>query len=507
MLITLPVKIIINLVSGFLLSLSSPGYDLWFLAWFCLVPFFILINISKKLKETLLLSFIFGFTYNINSLKWLFTLHPLNWLGLSTKESFFVSLAALFLPVFYNSLFFILFSLCMTFFREFSPYKKGIPYLLSISVLWLIIFNKISSLSFLQGFPWTLIEYSQYKNLYLIQIAECFGGLSISFLIVFFNLVLAEMFVAFFSVEKVGERYLSRKPFALEELLRPFFLLLILISSSVFYGMYSFNKNKTDIAPGVKKALILQGNLPIKATRGRHLDLNLAKQTYKDLINNGSADLIILPEGAIPTVFDSNTHSENWIKNNFNVGADVISGTYCTNEKNRFKNCALVYSGKNVSFYEKERLVPFGEYIPFYFFLPEYLKKFADFAVGEGFIKGNKNLPLNISTGRVGINICFELIFPDIVRNHVLNGANFLVNLSDLSWFNSNLLKKQFLAFAVFRAIENRKPLLIATNSGISAFVAPNGNIIKTSMLNRKMVFPVSFSPNNKITFYTKYGW
>ena len=75
------------------------------------------------------------------------------------------------------------------------------------------------------------------------------------------------------------------------------------------------------------------------------------------------------------------------------------------------------------------------------------------------------------------------------------------------SWFSSDLVKQQFLSFAVFRAIENRKPFIIATNNGISAFIEPSGKIKSQSLPNTQGILLDWVNPNKKVTFYAKYGW
>ena len=180
-------KVLFICFCGFFLSLSAPGYDLWFIAWIGLSPLFIIINSTRSKREIVFLSFLFGFSYNFWYLHWLFSLHPLNWLGFSNSQSLLISSLSLIFVAAYNSLFFLLFALCLIWFKRNSiyPYNKGILSLLITAFIWLIIFNKIQTFKWLLGFPWTLIEYSQYKNLYLIQIAEYFGSISVSFLIVF----------------------------------------------------------------------------------------------------------------------------------------------------------------------------------------------------------------------------------------------------------------------------------------------------------------------------------
>ena len=505
------IKLFFICLSGFLLSLSAPGYDLWFLAWILISPLFIVINTSKNVKETVLYSFIFGFSYNFWYLHWLFSLYPLDWLGFNNFQSLLISFLALFVTSACAAMFFVLFSLCVIFLKRISPFlkNKSIVNCVVISFIWLIVFNKLSSLKLLFGFPWTLIEYSQYKNIFLIQIAEYFGSLSVSFLIVFFNQVLADFIVWLFNVEKISNRYVPKTPGYFGTVVFSFLFILILISMCTVYGAYLFNKNTEQFSNLSQSVSVIQGNLPIKTTRGEGLDIMLARKTYSELINNSNAALIITPEGSLPAIFNFDLATQYWLKSQiFKKQSDIISGTYCKSEK-ALTNCAVSYglSSKTFSYYEKERLVPFGEFTPFVFILPDFLKKLAVNIIGNGFEPGEKNSPVLTSIGKVGINICFELIFPTIIRKHVVEGAKVLVNISDLSWFSNDIVKQQFLAFAVFRAIENRKPLVIATNNGISAFVEPNGKIKSQSLPSTQGVLLNWVNPNNKVTFYAKYGW
>ena len=506
------VKILLVSLSGVLLSFSAPGYDLWFLAWFFLAPLFIIINITKKIQGILFYSFLFGFTYNFGYLHWLFSIHPLSWLGIDNSLSLFISVLSLIIVSGYNALFFVLFSFLYFLVREFSvkPYNSGILNILFVTLLWLIIFNKISISESLLGFPWTLIEYSQYKNLFLIQIAEFCGSLSISFLIVFFNIVLAKTLLWAISVEKIGNRYIRRDSSQSGILISSFLFISVLIIFSLISGVCLYNKNKQKFSKTSQTVCILQGNLPLKVTRGQEMNLNYAKKIYSSLLSKIDAKLIIIPEGALPAIFNNDQDLQRWIKNLSHLKhSDIISGSYCLQDIN-ITNCAVSYSPltNNFSFYDKERLVPFGEFTPFSVLLPGVLKKLASNLIGDGFKNGDKKQEvISTSIGNAGVNICFELIFPDIIRKHVLSGANFLLNISDLSWFSNDIQKKQFLSFAVFRAIENRKWIAIASNNGISAFIEPSGKIKSQTIPNSKGVLLDWIQPNKKITFYSKYGW
>lgn len=505
------IKALLIFFSGFILSFSAPGYDLWFIAWIGLVPLFIIINTSKKIKDVVVYPFLFGFAYNASYLHWLFSVHPLNWMGFNTLQSYLISFLAVVLVSIFNSLFYILFAICAFVVKKFSltPYKGGISFILIVTFLWLVIFNKFSACRFLYGFPWTLIEYSQYKNLYLIQIVEYFGSALISFLIVFFNLVLTDFLIWLFNIEKISNRYISRNPGKFSSILISFSFIVTLIFLSTASGLYLFWKNQQLFSGKSQTICVLQGNLPIKATRGIKLDINLARKTYEKLINNNDEVLFVAPEGALPTNFTHDQIIRKWFKDlTFKKQSDLIFGSYCKSQE-KYSNCAVHFNSarNDFSYYEKERLVPFGEFVPLSSILPEFLKKLASFSIGEGFYEGKQNIPFNTSLGKVGITICFELIFPSIIRKQVLQGAELLINLSDLSWFSNYRIQQHFLGFAVFRAVENRRPVIISSNNGTSVFIDQSGKIKNQSIPNTRGTLIDWVNPNNKITFYSKYGW
>jgi apolipoprotein N-acyltransferase len=505
-------KMLLICLGGLLLSFSAPNYGLWFIAWFGLVPLFIVLSTTENHGEAIFNAFLFGFVYNLNYLHWLFSLHPLTWLGMSNSESILISLTALIITSLYNSIYFILFGLSFLFLKycfsnsNFKSFSSNIL----ITLFWLIIFNKLSSQEALLGFPWTLIEYSQYKNLYIIQIAEYFGSLSISFLLVYFNLVLANLFTWFFHVDKIGNRFIPSKPGDFGAIIGSVTFIAILILGSVIFGIVSLNTNKSTYTKKSKTISVLQGNLPIKATRGEGLNISLARNTYSSLLDGINSELIITPEGSLPTVINSDKETLSWIERSCREkNATFLSGSYCQNKNLNITNCAVIKNSSDdkINYYEKQRLVPFGEYVPFYNSLPDFLKKFADTAIGAGFSKGEIKKPLPSTLGKIGVNICFELMYPEIIRNLSFQKANILINLSDLSWFSNSYIKKQFLSFGVFRAIENRKPLVIASNNGISAFIESTGYIRSKTIPNKNGILTDWVKPNNKMTFYTKYGW
>ncbi len=152
--------------------------------------------------------------------------------------------------------------------------------------------------------------------------------------------------------------------------------------------------------------------------------------------------------------------------------------------------------------YDKIRLVPFGEYIPFKSILGKVVEAFATSGVGgfttgtepvvntlrltterQGFVSGTDSakagaIERTTNFARVGAFICYEAAYPDLVRGFVNNGATLLVNVSNDAWFGSTAGARQHLAHARMRAIENDRDLIRVTNSGISALITANGQLI-----------------------------
>jgi apolipoprotein N-acyltransferase len=130
--------------------------------------------------------------------------------------------------------------------------------------------------------------------------------------------------------------------------------------------------------------------------------------------------------------------------------------------------------------YDKQHLVPFGEYIPLRTILPlpgPLVETMGDFSLG------NSVAPLSCGKAQLGVLICFESIFPDLARREVDAGATLLVNITNDAWFGRSSAPWQHLAMAVLRAVENRRSLARAANTGISGFIDPAGRTQKLSPL------------------------
>jgi apolipoprotein N-acyltransferase len=123
------------------------------------------------------------------------------------------------------------------------------------------------------------------------------------------------------------------------------------------------------------------------------------------------------------------------------------------------------------------------------------------------FASGKKVEPLRLTNHSAGILICFEVIFPELARTQARKGAEILVNLTNDAWFGRTSAPYQHLSMAVFRAVENGRPMIRAANTGFSAFIGPQGRLMTRSQLFREQVLTQDLRwRHSPLRFYTRYG-
>jgi apolipoprotein N-acyltransferase len=159
--------------------------------------------------------------------------------------------------------------------------------------------------------------------------------------------------------------------------------------------------------------------------------------------------------------------------------------------------------GMLIGYYDKIHLVPFGEYVPWkkiLFFVDKLVQAAGDFASGE------KAVVLDLPPAKAGVLICYEAIFPELSRDLVNAGANFLVNLTNDAWFGRSSAPYQHLSMAVLRSVENRVPMARCANTGISGFIDSRGSILQVTSLFEDATMLGNIQLGDGKTFYTRFG-
>ncbi|MBF0328947.1 MAG: apolipoprotein N-acyltransferase [Nitrospirae bacterium] len=477
------------LLSGLLIFLSFPTIDLYLLAWVGAVPFLYSLY-GKPGKEAFTAGFLLGVVYFFGTTFWIY--HSINNYG---GFSFAYSICVVFLLCAYLSLYPSVFA----FLYATTIRKTDLPSIIVAPALW-------TSLEYLRsyaftGFPWSSIGYSQYKFLPFIQISDITGVYGISFLLIAFNAGIVDLLL--FKKRRIEKPLYSRLPNVFGFVFISCFLIF-----SFSYGFYRLYENR---AGQEIKAAIIQGNIE----QDRKWDLSYQQfvlSTYKELTLQAAEhkpNLIIWPETSLPFFFGGDkTLTDDLVFFQQQLDAYLLFGSVIEKKEPKgigYTNSAVLLNktGSVSYIYDKIHLVPFGEYVPlrtFLFFIDKLV-----FGIGD-YIPGTHYLKAITPFGSFGTAICYEVIFPGLVRKFFTRGGDFIITITNDAWFGNTSGPYQHFSISVFRAIENRKPLLRAANSGISGFIDSNGKIINKTPLFEKTFSVFSFKTDPKLSFYTKYG-
>ncbi|MCK4423606.1 MAG: apolipoprotein N-acyltransferase, partial [Candidatus Omnitrophica bacterium] len=405
-----------------------------------------------------------------------------------------------------------------------------LPSAVVLSCLWIIL-EYIRSHFPVLGFGWALLGYSQTSNLFLIQIARITGAYGVSFIVMVFNVTVFYLvcWLRLFGVsssEKEDKNYYKTKFYFSAGLGASLWLVYL------SYGLFILNKpiNRQD---HIVRIGVVQGNIP-QEVKWDDESQPLIMQKYSLLSQLAlvqSPDIIIWPETSVPDyieeggwAYEAVSELARQTKTPFLVGAPYLEKEGKARSGHLF-NSAFLFSaqGRLVSRYDKLCLVPFGEYLPFadkVRFLEKYIKIINE--VGD-FKPGNEYTLLPVNQKSLGVLICFEDIFTDLVREFVNKGAEILVNITNDAWFKYSPAPYQHMNASVFRAVENNRSVVRAANTGISCFIDPHGrvySVLKKSKgvspdNNKKTRWPGLFISGYLVedviftqekTFYTQHG-
>ena len=353
------------------------------------------------------------------------------------------------------------------------------------------------------GLPWGLFGYSQFQWLPLIQIANVTAVYGVSFLIVLVNV----------SVFLLIRWALTENP---QRTLRPWLPLAVTVAAVLgvwLYGLSQLQAPPSDrLTVGIVQANIDQAHKWDQAYRVETLE------RYRRLTETVSprSDLILWPEAATPFMFEQEPDYRSLVTEmTKNAEVPLVFGSPALRRQSDgtpyLLNSAYLLnpSGEITGRYDKQHLVPFGEYIPLQrilFFLDKLVVGIGDFQPGPGpTLLDFEHGPDRRET-RFGVAICFEVIFPDLVRRFALEGANFLVTITNDAWFGNTVAPHQHFGMVVFRAVENRMAFARAANTGVSGLIDPTGRILTATPIFAEHAIIGSIPLSASSTVYTRFG-
>jgi len=470
-------------LSALLLSASFPRLDQGYLAWICLVPLLLAVARAGTLGSAFAYGLLGGLLQWSLLLSWIPTVLiqyggmplPLAWLLLALLAALLAAYQAV---------------ACLVVRYLMKRSRTGA--LLSFPFVWVSL-ELFRTYLILGGFPWLLLGYSQTRWLSLIQVSDITGVFGVSFVIAWVNASLAWLLV-------------QRRPW--HAALWPAATGLVLVVGCATYGRAVLAEWST--VPALYRAALLQGNLDFDEpadTLAWKFD-----QGYRQLaskIADGPADLIVLPESPAPLSFQFDARYRDDVES---LASRATLGLVFSNVHylqaggvTRYFNSAYFLEGDGnlAGRYDKIHLVPFGEYVPWrglFFFAESITKDVGSFSPGSQYtVPRMGGRPLSAL-------ICFEAVFPQLARRFTQRDSQLIVNLTNDRWYGDSAAPYQHLEMARWRAVENRRYMLRAANSGISAIVEPTGRIQSSTALLRSAVCSGRFAFIRGETLYARYG-
>jgi apolipoprotein N-acyltransferase len=446
-------EFILAVFSGLLLILVFPKADVYLFAYVALVPLLISLKRSRSIFEAVFCGAVCGVIFFGGFLSWVCILSRwagpwayLAWAALAAAEGLYIAA-----------------------FSGISKYlscKFPNMDIILVPLVWTAI-EWIRSLG-PYGVTGGGLGYSQADFTMVLQVASILGVYGITFIIVLFN-------------EAVAEVILEQRAVTLG-------LAILILTLALGFGSYRINAFK-DLGKPVNLAVI-QANI----SQDVKLDYNYAQQIVNahEIMSRKALfsrpDIMIWPETAVTTyLFESSTMLAKI--RGLAAGGDafyLIGTPY--REKGKIYNSvvALSKNGRLIGRYDKQRLIPFGEYLPMRPFFYRLLEENPLFA--EDYNSNPRPELIDLGIAKVGVVICFESTLPYLVRDKVKRGAQFILVATNDAWFFDSSAPYQHIQAAQVRAVESGMYVVQAANTGISAIIDPLGRIVKSSKVGQARV-------------------
>ena len=464
--------------SGILLALSFPPLPLGFLGFIALVPLLAGTR-GKPVGIVFRSSMLGGFTFGICLLYWVANM----WVEPSIRP-FLIGGVGL-LGVYMG------FAFALPFLGlAFARLAFGTPGLLCLPFFFVGL-EFLRSLSHL-GFPWGSLAYTQTSYIKLIQFASFTSVAGVSLWVVSINLAL---YLLLFARVRRRVRFASLV----------FLILAFWLPITHWQMLHKFYGGSS-----VRVALI-QAEVPPSLKRADEDEKRftiLFDQTYA--LAKEKCDLIVWPESSVPGYLRKESGYLHGVQKAVDsVDTPILLGANDLRQTGEghyeyFNALFLVAPQKGiVDSYHKIHLVPFGERLPF----DDVLPRLRSIPLGQGnFSPGKEFKPIKIGQVRFAPLICFECIFPRLVRRFVNNGAQFLVNVTDDGWWGRTSGQFQHAEMAVLRCIENRISMVRCANTGVSMFIDPYGRVKGRTRTFVRVTQSAPVSLREGETFYTRHG-
>tara|TARA_B100000003_G_scaffold16244_1_gene13313 strand:+ start:558 stop:2102 length:1545 start_codon:yes stop_codon:yes gene_type:complete len=474
---------------GVFVSFSLPPYNLWIINFFAFSLLFIILvrNNDKNLKVFFFYGYSFGFGYFLSNLYWI----PFS---LSYDDNFksYIPIAIVIIPAFLSLFYAFAFSLFKFFFNEKNIFVSILIFSISVS------FFEFLRGNILSGFPWNLFAHSLSENINLIQINSLIGVYA-------FNMIL----ISIFSSPSI--LLLNRN----KQNLIGFFVILSTFVFFYLFGIFkikSFNNLEAQILSN--KIKIISTNIPIERYYSNIDDeeilIKLIDLSNPNLEKN---TIFIWPEGIIPNInleelrYEYSYLFEKFFSKNHTIILGINDEEISNESVNYYNSLSIIDNKTNILYkYYKNKLVPFGEFLP----LENLLSKLGLKSLTNNYqsYSASKQRKLYSFKEDEDIKIlpliCYEIIYSGSLSKEI--DYNFIINISEDGWFGNSVGPSQHFVHAIFRSIENGKYTLRSANNGISAIINPIGLVTDKIETNTEGTILLTEIKEFDKTLFSKYG-
>ncbi len=469
----LNVRTLLVAIAGAVLVCAYAPFSFWWLTFIC--PSILYIATTKQdARQALFYGFIFGLFFFGFGVPWTFnSIHEFGHapIVLSAILAGLLVIVLAFFPalVAYLSV------------KLSAQHAINITSVLLFSSLW-VLFEWVRGWIF-TGFPWLLVGHVHHSGP-LQSILPVFGSYGASWVCLLLGGFITILLLA--SVKQKVVAMISIGGISL-------FLFILTQVSWV-----SADEEVLDVA-------LIQGNISQEMKWDQSKHVFIMEKYLQMSQSHQDADIIVWPETAIPTYYTM--VKDSFIKkvgmSAYENNVDYLIGVFTYNPENSEVYNSVMTLGSELGFYRKKHLVPFGEYLPFRGLLT-FLEKYIELPMAD--ISSGSGRPLVSLKGHlVGSSICYEAVYGNEVIE-ALPEAKFLINVSNDAWFGDSLAPHQHLEITRSRAVETGRYLLRATNTGISAIINPDGEIINKSAQFREDVIRSEIRPYSGVTLYVRWG-
>jgi apolipoprotein N-acyltransferase len=474
--------------SGLLLALSFPKFGHPALAWIALAPLLLALA-GATLRRAFALGFVAGAIYFTGTLYWITRV-----MAMYGDMAFWVAVLINAALIAYQSVYPAIFALVV----RRIVIAHGPRALMAAPIVWVA--TELGRTHILSGFPWVLLGYSQTSVLPIAQFASLFGVYGVSMLVASISAGLATYATG---PAKAGHYRRAR----------PLLLAFVLVMAVAVWGSRRASMAEWTHAGDPIRVGLIQGNIDQddKVQAGRAVAifqgyLNMTRQAIRE-----GAEFVIWPESSTPFRFEDDIFAAAQIralaqqaKVPLLFGSDQFvrgaSGAPTT-----FYNAAFLVrpDGTTGGVYKKMHLVPFGEYVPaqkLLFFAAPLVQAVSDFS------PGTEAVLLPVGDHLVSTAICYEVVYPDLVRRFVMGGSEMLTTITNDAWFGPTSAPYQHFEQASMRAIELGRYLVRSANTGISGIVDPYGRVVQRTAIYQPAVLVGDARFLKTSTFYARHG-